>query len=148
MITNTDTALKHQRSLGLLLASLMVVFLVSVTAFVGYSLGTNTAPTKSISPEAMTPAPQVSGVEEVLPPPDALSTACPMDVKLCPDGSSVGRSGPECTFEPCPNEVSNLDGYDPQVLEEVLPGEVAGAATEEDESTEESDMSREFEYLY
>lgn len=29
-------------------------------------------------------------------------TACPMDAKVCPDGSSVGRTGPACSFAPCP----------------------------------------------
>lgn len=28
---------------------------------------------------------------------------CTDDVKLCPDGSYVGRSGPNCEFAPCPN---------------------------------------------
>ncbi len=28
--------------------------------------------------------------------------ACTMDAKLCPDGSSVGRTGPNCEFAPCP----------------------------------------------
>ncbi|MCX6785772.1 MAG: Gmad2 immunoglobulin-like domain-containing protein [Candidatus Komeilibacteria bacterium] len=28
--------------------------------------------------------------------------ACTMEAKLCPDGSSVGRSGPNCEFAPCP----------------------------------------------
>lgn len=27
---------------------------------------------------------------------------CTMEAKLCPDGSSVGRSGPKCEFAPCP----------------------------------------------
>ena len=27
--------------------------------------------------------------------------ACTMEAKLCPDGSSVGRSGPRCEFAPC-----------------------------------------------
>ncbi len=30
--------------------------------------------------------------------------ACTMEAKLCPDGSSVGRIGPNCDFAPCPNE--------------------------------------------
>jgi putative hemolysin len=30
--------------------------------------------------------------------------ACTMEAKLCPDGSSVGRSGPNCEFAPCPEE--------------------------------------------
>lgn len=28
--------------------------------------------------------------------------ACTMDVKTCPDGSFVGRTGPRCEFTPCP----------------------------------------------
>ena len=28
--------------------------------------------------------------------------ACTMEAKLCPDGSSVGRTGLNCEFEPCP----------------------------------------------
>lgn len=27
--------------------------------------------------------------------------ACTMEAKICPDGSSVGRSGPNCEFAPC-----------------------------------------------
>ena len=29
-------------------------------------------------------------------------TACTLEAKICPDGSSVGRSGPNCEFAPCP----------------------------------------------
>lgn len=28
--------------------------------------------------------------------------ACTMEAKLCPDGSAVGRVGPNCEFAPCP----------------------------------------------
>lgn len=40
--------------------------------------------------------------------------ACTMEALLCPDGSYVGRSGPECQFSPCPEipqeeEVFDLD---------------------------------------
>ena len=28
--------------------------------------------------------------------------ACTMEAKICPDGSSVGRSGPDCQFSECP----------------------------------------------
>ena len=31
-------------------------------------------------------------------------TACTMEAKLCPDGSYVSRSGPNCEFAPCPEE--------------------------------------------
>ena len=30
--------------------------------------------------------------------------ACTMEARLCPDGSSVGRSGPNCEFAACPVE--------------------------------------------
>ena len=29
--------------------------------------------------------------------------ACPADAKVCPDGTSVGRSGPFCEFALCPS---------------------------------------------
>ncbi|MDD2807513.1 MAG: hypothetical protein PHW95_03285 [Patescibacteria group bacterium] len=28
--------------------------------------------------------------------------ACTMEAKLCPDGTAVGRTGPNCEFAPCP----------------------------------------------
>lgn len=30
--------------------------------------------------------------------------ACTADAKLCPDGSAVGRIGPDCEFARCPGE--------------------------------------------
>ncbi len=33
--------------------------------------------------------------------------ACTMEAKLCPDGSAVGRSGPNCEFAPCPGATAN-----------------------------------------
>jgi len=32
----------------------------------------------------------------------AAPQACTMEAKLCPDGSAVGRTGPNCEFAPCP----------------------------------------------
>lgn len=32
------------------------------------------------------------------------SVACTMEAKVCPDGSSVGRTGPNCEFSMCPGE--------------------------------------------
>lgn len=31
-------------------------------------------------------------------------TACTMDARLCPDGSAVGREGPNCEFKKCSGE--------------------------------------------
>lgn len=30
--------------------------------------------------------------------------ACTQEARLCPDGSAVGRSGPNCEFDPCPTK--------------------------------------------
>lgn len=32
------------------------------------------------------------------------NVACTMDAKICPDGSAVGRQGPNCEFAKCPGE--------------------------------------------
>lgn len=29
---------------------------------------------------------------------------CTLDAKICPDGTAVGRTGPDCEFAPCPGE--------------------------------------------
>ncbi|MFA7245215.1 MAG: hypothetical protein WC070_03500 [Candidatus Magasanikbacteria bacterium] len=35
--------------------------------------------------------------------------ACTMDAKMCPDGSYVARVAPDCEFEACPEEETNID---------------------------------------
>ena len=35
--------------------------------------------------------------------------ACTMEVKLCPDGSAVGRTGPRCEFAACPDGTAYRD---------------------------------------
>ncbi len=35
------------------------------------------------------------------------NTVCATDAKMCPDGTSVSRKGPNCQFEACPSEVTN-----------------------------------------
>jgi hypothetical protein len=32
------------------------------------------------------------------------TVVCAMDAKICPDGTAVGRVGPDCEFAPCPTE--------------------------------------------
>jgi hypothetical protein len=36
--------------------------------------------------------------------------ACTMDAKICPDGSGVGRTGPNCEFAECPGQISGGSG--------------------------------------
>lgn len=43
--------------------------------------------------------------------------ACTLEAKLCPDGSAVGRTGPNCEFAPCPGEVANyIEPEDPSKI--------------------------------
>ncbi|CAB9523274.1 chitinase [Seminavis robusta] len=44
---------------------------------------------------------------------------CTLELRVCPDGSSVGRTGPDCQFEPCPTvEPPQSDGFCPfEVIE-------------------------------
>jgi hypothetical protein len=35
--------------------------------------------------------------------------ACTLEAKICPDGTAVGRSGPDCTFSPCPYPNVSID---------------------------------------
>ena len=37
-----------------------------------------------------------------------LSPACTQEAKVCPDGTSVGRSGPNCDFAECPAPVASV----------------------------------------
>lgn len=48
------------------------------------------SPVATNSAQVSTPSGEVEGV------------FCTLDAKLCPDGSSVGRTGPNCEFAPCP----------------------------------------------
>lgn len=42
---------------------------------------------------------------------DGNQVACTMDAKMCPDGSYVGRTGPNCEFAACPSgETSTMNG--------------------------------------
>lgn len=53
---------------------------------------------------------QKSQTPKILPPEDQV--VCTQDVKLCPDGSSVGRSGPKCEFTPCPSPKESTSSGD------------------------------------
>lgn len=45
--------------------------------------------------------------------------ACTMEAKICPDGSAVGRRGPNCEFAPCPSV-----NYTPPAANYTLYGQV------------------------
>ncbi|MFA6269732.1 MAG: hypothetical protein WC657_00805 [Candidatus Paceibacterota bacterium] len=60
------------------------VFIIVVFIFGGLLYIYNPAPTEYQNPNEQKPV------------------ACTMEAMLCPDGSYVGRSGPNCDFEACP----------------------------------------------
>ena len=37
---------------------------------------------------------------------EEMPTACTLEALICPDGSAVGRTGPNCEFSPCPEIVT------------------------------------------
>lgn len=48
--------------------------------------------------------PPVNKVPGGVPPVNEAPVACTMDAKICPDGSAVGRTAPDCEFASCPGE--------------------------------------------
>lgn len=53
---------------------------------------------------------------------------CTMEAKLCGDGSAVGRTGPNCEFAKCPDEIINLD--DQTLVEKYLRENIKTLASE------------------
>ncbi|CAB9509375.1 NAD 5'-nucleotidase [Seminavis robusta] len=52
----------------------------------------------------------------------AAPAACTLELMTCPDGSSVGRTGPDCEFEPCPAvevEVARQEGDEEDPMAEL-----------------------------
>lgn len=63
-----------------------------------------------------TGAPSYNSPEDINSPGREAPIACTMEAKICPDGSVVGRSGPNCEFGPCSeknlsSETSTLKVY-------------------------------------
>lgn len=50
-------------------------------------------------------------------PPQEEPVACTAEAKLCPDGSYVGRTGPDCEFAPCPGGATGAIQYESPLLE-------------------------------
>lgn len=80
-------------SLSMLLSGVALVTAI-VAGGIGYYLG-SMQKTQTALPEQEV---QVSTK------PETNQVACTMEAKICPDGSSVSRGGPNCEFAACPNE--------------------------------------------
>jgi plastocyanin len=57
------------------------------------------------------------------------NTACTMDAKLCPDGSYVGRTGPNCEFAACPSGNATLTGTTTATTSRAMTGTVISKDT-------------------
>jgi len=71
----------------------------------------NEDPVGEISENTAEIYPEETMSEEILPdmqvvgvPGSQEPVFCTMDAKICADGSFVGRSGPHCEFDPCPED--------------------------------------------
>ncbi len=56
--------------------------------------------------------------------PNPFDVACTQEAKLCPNGSAVGRTGPNCEFAPCPAEALCEGGPCPADLSAKAPATV------------------------
>lgn len=78
----------HQRGFAIL-PLLFIIVAVAVAAGIGYAISTQTDLFLSKSENTNI-------------------VACTQEAKLCPDGSFVGRTGPNCTFADCPTTNTNV----------------------------------------
>lgn len=93
--------MRHNGEYNTNFITVIVLFIfVSLLAYYFYSIsdmerrvGGENRPAPTATPE-YSPAPEEEGV------------FCTLDAKLCPDGSYVGRTPPNCEFAPCPGETS------------------------------------------
>jgi hypothetical protein len=67
---------------------LLISAIASVTYFLGLRQGTNASDT--------------------IPSPSLSQRACTEEAKICPDGSAVGRTGPNCEFAACPGTNNSI----------------------------------------
>jgi len=51
---------------------------------------------------------------------DDIYLACTEEAKLCPDGTAVGRTGPDCSFPACPEITSQLTEAEAKVIAEKI----------------------------
>jgi hypothetical protein len=79
----------------MLRSALVVAVVLAVLA-----CGTSAAPPGTSAPEATTRPPPAGSPTAT--PPAREDIVCTMDVKRCPDGTEVGRTGPRCEFV-CPD---------------------------------------------
>ena len=88
--------------------------LLGVVGMGGYYLGSHNDKNNNSSDNRFvttSPSPSTEGV------------ACTMEAKICPDGSSVGRSGPNCEFMTCPSDKTAQSDWKMFLASNSFPGE-------------------------
>ena len=88
--TKQNNILKSKILIGFVLISTLVAFLIG-----GIMLGGNQT-INDESNKTTTPSPTLK--------PENDQAVCTQEAKLCPDGSYVGRNGPNCEFDTCPTQ--------------------------------------------
>src|SRR3989344_5945198 len=76
-----------QKNRGYVWLTTLLIVLIIVLIIAGFGAGWLLRG-KAAAPKDISPSPK----------------ACTMEAKLCPDGSYVGRTGPNCEFAKCPGE--------------------------------------------
>lgn len=82
---------KRNKKLVLFIGGLLLLSAVGVSS---YFLGKNSPQTSSNVADRPASSPSPKAV------------ACTLEAKVCPDGSSVGRTGPNCEFSACPDSAT------------------------------------------
>jgi hypothetical protein len=82
---NESTPVPQNDQMKTMLVVIVGLIFFSVSILGAYWLGRNS---------------QQTGTDPLVPPVQE-GVACTMEAKICPDGSSVGRSGPNCEFAEC-----------------------------------------------
>ncbi len=85
----------------ILLLTAIVFFILGIAVM--FFVNTATTTNSIVSPRPTTTVPEAT-IFPIDPIEDNDEVFCTLDAKICPDGSSVGRSGPNCEFAPCPGE--------------------------------------------
>ena len=78
---------KKNKLMTVVLLLIVILLICGGLVYVGIILGK-----KNITPDSLLNKPK----------------ACTQEAQVCPDGSSVGRIGPNCEFAPCPNRVPSV----------------------------------------
>lgn len=90
-----------------LVAAVATGLILLIGAMAGFIFGRTTIPESPAppleEPRIASPLPTTPASDGLTEPTDE-PVFCTMDAKECPDGSYVGRVGPNCEFAPCPGE--------------------------------------------